>query len=243
MGVDIPGEVWLALGLFCASVASGLAGFAFALIASATALHFRDPVDATPLILAGSMLAQCLTILAFRGHVKWDRVLPFVLCGLAGIPLGTWLLAAVPAGLLRSAIGAFLVVYAAYMLLRDQPRPVQWGGKAADGAVGFLGGVLGGLAGLSGALPTLWAGLRGWPRDEQRAVYQPYIFAMQTAALAALWAQGAIGPRAIADFAWCLPPIVLGAWLGLKLYGRVDDAQFRKIVLALLLASGVVLLV
>jgi uncharacterized membrane protein YfcA len=102
---------------------------------------------------------------------------------------------------------------------------------------------LGGIGGLSGALPTLWAGLRGWSRDEQRAVYQPYIFVMQAAALGALWAQGAIGPRAVADFAWCLPPIVLGAWLGLKLYGRVDDAQFRRIVLGLLLASGVVLLV
>ena len=242
MGMDLPGEIWLALGLLVASVASGLAGFAFALVASACVLHFRDPVDATPLILAGSLLAQCLTILAFRGHVKWDRVLPFVLCGLVGIPLGTWLLAAIPAAPLRSAIGAFLVVYAAYMLFRGQPRPIQWGGKTADGAVGFLGGVLGGLGGLSGALPTLWAGLRGWSRDEQRAVYQPYIFVMQAAALGALWAQGAIGPRAVADFAWCLPPIVLGAWLGLKLYGRVNDAQFRKIVLGLLLASGVVLL-
>jgi uncharacterized membrane protein YfcA len=243
MGVGLPGEVWLALGLFGASVASGLAGFAFALIASATALHFRDPVDATPLILAGSLLAQGLTILAFRGHIKWDRVLPFALCGLAGIPLGTWLLAAIPADPLRRAIGAFLVAYAAYMLVRGQLLPMTWGGKAADGAVGFLGGVLGGLAGLSGALPTLWAGLRGWPRDEQRAVYQPYIFAMQMAALAALWAQGAIGPRAAADLAWCLPPIVLGAWLGLKLYGRVNDAQFRRLVLALLLASGIALLV
>ncbi|MCA3247635.1 MAG: sulfite exporter TauE/SafE family protein [Azospirillum sp.] len=243
MGADIPGEIWLALGLFLASVASGLAGFAFALIASATALHFRDPVDATPLILAGSLLAQCLTILAFRGHVRWDRLLPFVACGLAGIPIGAWLLSSIPADPLRKAIGAFLVGYALYMLTRSRSAPVAWGGKAADGAVGFLGGVLGGLAGLSGALPTLWAGLRGWPRDEQRAVYQPYIFAMQTAALAALWTQGAIGPRAVADFAWCLPPVVLGAWLGLKLYGRVDDAQFRRIVLGLLLASGVVLLV
>lgn len=242
MGVDIPGEAWLALGLFCASVASGLAGFAFALIASATALHFRDPADATPLILAGSLLAQCLTILAFRGHIKWDRVMPFVLCGLVGIPVGTWLLASIPAEPLRGAIGAFLIGYSAFMLFRGQPRPIAWGGKAADGAIGFAGGVLGGLAGLSGALPTLWAGLRGWSRDEQRAVYQPYIFVMQAAALGALWTQGAIGPRAVADFAWCLPPIVLGAWLGLKLYGRVNDAQFRRIVLGLLLASGVVLL-
>ena len=39
----------------------------------------------------------------------------------------------------------------------------------------------------------------------------------------------------------CLPGTVLGVWLGVKAYGRVDDRQFRRIVLWLLLASGGVL--
>jgi uncharacterized membrane protein YfcA len=33
-----------------------------------------------------------------------------------------------------------------------------------------------------------------------------------------------------------------GTWLGLKLYGRIDEATFRKIVLALLFVSGAVLI-
>jgi uncharacterized membrane protein YfcA len=36
--------------------------------------------------------------------------------------------------------------------------------------------------------------------------------------------------------------LLVGTWLGLKLYGRLNEAQFRKVVLVLLLASGVVLL-
>jgi uncharacterized membrane protein YfcA len=32
-----------------------------------------------------------------------------------------------------------------------------------------------------------------------------------------------------------------GTWLGMKLYGRLDEATFRKIVLVLLLLSGAVL--
>ena len=39
------------------------------------------------------------------------------------------------------------------------------------------------------------------------------------------------------------PGTVLGVWLGVKAYGRVDDRQFRLIVLWLLLASGGVLTV
>jgi len=48
-------------------------------------------------------------------------------------------------------------------------------GRTADGAIGFAGGILGrGLAGLSGALPTVWATLRGWGKDERRGVFQAF---------------------------------------------------------------------
>ena len=41
----------------------------------------------------------------------------------------------------------------------------------------------------------------------------------------------------------CLPATLLGAFLGIRLYGRVNDRQFRAVVLWLLLGSGVVLMV
>lgn len=41
----------------------------------------------------------------------------------------------------------------------------------------------------------------------------------------------------------CLPGTIVGAFLGVRVYGRVDDRQFRALVLWLLLASGIVLMV
>ena len=38
-----------------------------------------------------------------------------------------------------------------------------------------------------------------------------------------------------------LPALLLGTWLGWALYGKLDEAAFRKIVLILLLVSGVAL--
>ena len=40
-----------------------------------------------------------------------------------------------------------------------------------------------------------------------------------------------------------LPALFAGTWLGMKLFGRLDEATFRKIVLALLLVSGALLVV
>jgi hypothetical protein len=39
-----------------------------------------------------------------------------------------------------------------------------------------------------------------------------------------------------------LPAVALGTWTGLKLFGRLNETAFRRVVLVLLLASGIALL-
>jgi uncharacterized membrane protein YfcA len=40
-----------------------------------------------------------------------------------------------------------------------------------------------------------------------------------------------------------LPALLAGLWCGFRLYGRLDDAAFRKVILWLLLISGMSLIV
>ncbi len=89
---------------------------------------------------------------------------------------------------------------------------------------------------------TIWCGLRGWTSDAQRAVYQPVAVAIFV--MTALWlgAQGSISAVTIELFLLGLPVLLAGTWLGLRLYGSLDPAGFRKVVLALLLASGLALI-
>lgn len=235
-------DFYLAGATFLAALASGLAGFAFALIASGIYLHLLEPAAAVALVLSGSLAAQAVTILRVRGGIVWARLWPFLLGGIVGVPLGTALLDRLDPVAFRFVIGLFLVGYSAFMLLVRHPPRIVFGGRAADGAVGLVGGVLGGLAGLSGALPTVWCGLRGWPKDEQRGVYQPFIVAMQGLALVTLLIATPVASGTWWLFLLCLPALLLGALLGVALYKRVDDAGFRRIVLVLLLASGISLL-
>jgi len=39
-----------------------------------------------------------------------------------------------------------------------------------------------------------------------------------------------------------LPLLLAGTWVGLRLYARLDEAGFRRVVLGLLLISGVALI-
>jgi hypothetical protein len=116
------------------------------------------------------------------------------------------------------------------------------GGAAADAGVGFLNGVLGGITGLAGILVTIWCGLRGWPKDRQRTIFQPV--AVATFAMSAVWlgVKGVISADTIRMFLFGMPVLLAGTWLGMKLYGRLDEATFRRVVLILLLVSGAVLI-
>ena len=121
-------------------------------------------------------------------------------------------------------------------------KSIVAGGTPADVAAGFLNGVLGGATGLAGIVATIWCQLRGWPKDQQRAVFQPVSVA--TFAMSAIWlgAQGSISRDVIWLFVLGLPVLLVGTWAGLRLYGRLGEEQFRIVVLVLLLLSGIVLL-
>jgi uncharacterized membrane protein YfcA len=143
----------------------------------------------------------------------------------------------------RFVVGILLCVYCPAMLLARRLPHVAWGGIWADGAAGAIGGVMGGIAGLSGPAPTLWCTLRGWPPDEQRAVYQTFLIVAQAAALLGFAAAGFMTPAVWRLAAWVTPCVVLPSTLGAMVYARMPAPFFRRLVLSLLLATGVVLVI
>jgi len=60
--------------------------------------------------------------------------------------------------------------------------------------------------------------------------------------LVAFGGVGLVTPEALRLFLLGLPALVAGTLLGWALYGKLNEPSFRKVVLALLLLSGVTLL-
>ncbi len=228
-------------GAFSAGFVSGLSGFAFAMVSLGFWAHTLAPTVAAPLIVACAAVAQIYAMRQLRRGLRLDLALPFIVGGFLGIPIGAWLLTWIDRESFRLAVGIFLVSYAVVMLALGKTPPFHWGGKLADIFIGWTGGVMGGIAGLTGATPTLWCALRGWSREDQRGAMQPFNFALQLAAIAAYGWQGLLTEEVGILFAIALPIMVIGVALGVALYKRIDDAWFRRIVLWLLLASGVTL--
>ncbi len=231
------------LATFAGALIAGLSGFAFGLVAASIWLYILSPLQTATLIIAFGLIAQGYSVWKLRRALDLQKLWPFVLGAALGVPVGVSILTWANPTHVRIGVGVFLVLYSLYALFRPAIKPIAAGGAAADAGVGFLNGVLGGITGLAGILVTLWCGLRGWPKDAQRTVFQPV--AVATFLMSALWigAKGAITPDIIKLFLIGLPALFAGTWLGLKLYGRLDEAAFRKVVLALLLLSGAVLMI
>jgi len=229
-------------GAFAGGFVSGLAGFGLALIALGVWINVIDPVPAVMAVLACSVSAQASTIRTVWHAIEPRRVLPFILPGLAGIPIGVMLLGSIPVATFKLLLGWLLVLFGVGLIVLRKPIGLTWGGRIADGVMGFLGGVMGGLAGLSGPLPTLWAVLRGWGKDEKRSVFQAYNVSILGASLVVGILTGKFGLEALKVFAVALPGALAGAWIGVRAYGRLSDRRFTDVILALMAVSGVVLL-
>lgn len=101
---------------------------------------------------------------------------------------------------------------------------------------------MGGIGGLSGPVPTLWATLRGWEKDSQRAVFQAFNTAMHVLALAAFVGRGLVGVEAVSLFVVAAPAMLVPLWLGTRVYARLGALDCRRVVVVLLLVAGVALL-
>jgi uncharacterized protein len=174
--------------------------------------------------------------------IKPYRVLPFITGGLAGVPVGTELLAHVSVPIFKLLVGCFLVAFCTFLLVANRRFVMTWGGRLGDGAVGLVGGVLGGLAGLSGALPAVWTSLRGWAKDERRGALQAFNLAVLSAALVSFAFAGLLTVEVGHVALLAVPATLFGAYLGFQVYLRLDDRRFDRLVQALLIASGVALI-
>jgi uncharacterized protein len=229
------------IATFAGAVVAGLSGFAFGLVASAIWLHFITPAESAPLIASFAIVLQGWAVWRLRHAIALRPLVPLLAGGALGVPMGVAALRWLSASQLHVIVGAVSMTVGIYGLARPRLEPVK-GGAPASLLVGMASGILGGSTGLGGIPTTIWTTLKGGSKAEQRAVFQPVTLGIFILTLAGFGGVGIITAETARLFLLGLPPLLIGSWLGLKLYDRFDDAAFQKAVLMLLLVSGLALM-
>lgn len=239
--MDMPLAVIIG-GAIVAGFVQGLSGFGFGMTAMAIWAWVLDPQLAAVLSVFGALTGQVIAAVTVRRGFDMKRLLPFIIGGLVGIPIGVTLLPMLDPIIFKVFLGAFLVTWCPVMLLIGQIPHIRRGGRIADGVSGTLGGIMGGIGGFTGVIPTLWCTLRGYDRDTQRSIIQNFNLSMLAVTMATYLASGIVTRDMWPMFAIVAPAMLIPSLLGSKLYIGISDVAFKRVVLGLLTASGVALL-
>jgi uncharacterized membrane protein YfcA len=232
----------VALGAVLAGFVQGLSGFAFGLVAMSVWAWGIEPRLAAAMSVFGALTGQILAAITVRRGFHLGRLLPFVIGGLLGIPIGVAILPRLDVPLFKAMLGTLLVVWCPVMLVAGNIR-IAFGGRIADGVAGAIGGMMAAIGGFAGTIPTLWCTFRGFDKDEQRVIIQNFNLSILAVTMATYVGTGLVTRDMLPMFAIVAPAVVLPVLLGARLYIGISAIAFRNIVLGLLTASGVALLV
>src|SRR5947207_13637468 len=99
---------------FAAAFVTGMAGFAFGLVAAAVWLHILTPLQTATLIIGFGLVVQGISVWKLRHALQWKRLWPFLLGAALGVPAGVSVLRWARPDHVRVAVGAMLVLYSIY---------------------------------------------------------------------------------------------------------------------------------
>jgi len=208
---DWPILALILAGAVAGGFVNGLTGFGTALTGLPLWLQALEPVIAAQLASACSVLGHLATLPQIWRGGSWRQMMPMLVAGLLGVPIGTWLLPLISLATFKLAVGLVLIIYCGFMLVAAGRVRLPAGGRAVEAAVGFCAGILGGLAGLSGILPTAYAALKDWPKAERRTLFQAFNSLILTAMLVASVVQGLVGMGALLALAVAIPGTLIGS--------------------------------
>lgn len=232
----------IALGAIVAGFVQGLSGFAFGMVAMSFWAWTVEPRLAAAMSVFGALTGQLLAAFSVRRKFHLAAVLPFLLGGVLGIPVGVLLLPMLNVHWFKIVLGTVLVIWCPIMLFSANIPRITHGGRVADGVAGWLGGIMGGIGGFTGMIPTLWCTLRGFEKDKQRTIIQNFNLGALIVTMAVYVGTGIVTTDMLPKFAIVAPAMLIPTLLGTRVYLGISDVAFRRIVLSLLTLSGVAML-
>lgn len=222
--------------VFLAGLTQGVTGFGFALVSAPIMVIFLSPKVVVPIVVTYGVLISIVILVECRKWLDLKRIWPLMISGLAGIPVGVYLLAALDAGTLKVLIGLVITLFALAILTGFQ-KPIQNEGLAF-GPVGFISGVLGGSTSMGGPPAVLFFANQGVEKQTFRANLVAYFLVLSVGAVMAFVLNGLVTAKVVNYTIMFLPAMILGGLSGIKVSNKVEEELFQKIVLFVVIMAG-----
>lgn len=216
----------------------GLTGFGAAMVAVPILVQFLPLHFVVPMLLLLDFITTTMVGLRNRASVSRAellRLLPFMM---AGVALGTTVLAKVESRWLLVGLGLFVLV----MTIRALVVPATHGQETGTGwaaPAGVIGGVFSALFGTGGPIYTMYLSRRLTHMDQFRATIAAVILVSAVVRLFAFAGSGLLHQgNLLGSAAFAVPFSLAGLAVGSMLRRRISAQAVRRALLLFLAASG-----
>ncbi len=227
--------------LFSAAFVHGLAGFAFALFAVPLLSLLWPLKEVVPLMALLGFVVNAVLLLSLKRYFHIYRVLSLSLGAVPGVITGVIFLSQAPEIQLKVILGLTLISYGIWGLINLRPKILvsdRWGYF-----FGFLAGALGAALNTPGPPVVVYVTLKGWPKDEVKSTLQGYFLILLIGIITAHLAKGFIIKQTFDRFLTFLPEVLLGLFLGHRLYYHLTIGLYLRILYLLLILAGLLSLI
>ena len=218
----------------------GLAGFGIGLVSLAFLPYLMSPAAAVVLMTAYAAVFTIVIFIPLRRDFTLEGMKELVAGTILATPLGVWVLAALPADVLKRLIGLVLLAIVALEWLGFYPERLK--GRGWGFGAGLAAGLIGGAIGTPGPPVILYTAAQDWSPRTVKANIQAFLIVNQALILIGYWWAGLLDREVGRLIALYAAPAVAGLAAGMLLFAKLDRARFRRVVFMVLFASGLVLL-
>lgn len=232
---------WGAIIITASALLQGLSGFGFSILALPLLSMFLSPKTIVPLLLIYSMILNLTVLYSSWRSFSFKKISRLLAGGILGLPLGTKLLLVLDDVTLRKGIGFFVVLFS--ILLLSGKRWKLKKEKLAQPFIGFVSGIFSGSVGISGPPIIMFLSNKGVEKDEFRASLSGYFFLINLFTIPAYYFSGLFSDLVI-ELSFKLGLfLVAGVICGAIISHRIKQQAFGKMVLVLLLLTGLLALI
>ena len=233
---------WWIIATLCAFFVKGLCGFANTLVFTTILSFGNSNVNISPVELILGYPTNFILAWKERRSIKWSVCLPLALLVIAGSLPGILLLKNTDTGVIKMIFGVFTVFMGTEMLLRELQIGTVKESKLILAIIGVLAGLFCGLYGV-GALLGAYVSRITKGSSEFKANICVVFFAENTFRIImyALW--GIITFDILKQALILIPLMLVGLFAGMMSGKFLNEKMVKRIVIVMLIVSGVALIV
>ena len=231
-------EMVLFTGIACLGVlVVSFAGFGFALVMVPLLTIFFAPKDFLPSYHILAVVCQLVLALKSHKHIQWRLLAKLLTMAIVGIPLGTIALKHLPTEIISLAIAVLTLLFATIFIVNAKVHVKK--NIILETLAGLSSGFLSGSTAQSGPPIVLYGLARQWDKDVFRSTLLIYFSGLSVMTLGWYFYMEMVTVKATATAGVAILPALAVSYVGIHLKNRVNETIFRRVVLVVIMAVGV----